>query len=206
MAVTEGLIGRPALPRLVDGPGCHLLAGDQRLDCGRVGRSLGAVCQSGQHSADRIERPRRHRLSQLFGDHRQIGNTIAGNVPTAQFFGDQQGGPPQFSGPPPPGLVEGDARRMQLPHPAQRHLFLEKCLGGGGEEYLFGGIDGSHDVGWDLPGRPSPVRMKAGRILIIRPIGFSGDSLVPPMVAMSNTVRDTGVQSIMTLTSSNRHA
>jgi hypothetical protein len=25
---------------------------------------------------------------------------------------------------------------------------LEKSLGGGGEEYLFGGIDGSHDVGW----------------------------------------------------------
>jgi hypothetical protein len=36
---------------------------------------------------------------------------------------------------------------VQLPHPTQRNLFLQKCLGGGGEEYLFGGIDGSHVMG-----------------------------------------------------------
>jgi hypothetical protein len=64
---------------------------------------------------------------------------------------------------------------VQLPHPAQRNLFLEKSLGGGGEEYLFGGIDGSHDVGYGLP---SPLRMKAERVLVIRPIrsqsGFTG--------------------------------
>jgi len=34
-------------------------------------------------------------------------------------------------------------------------------------------------------------------VLIIRPIGPSRSSLVPSMVAISNTVRDTGVQSIM---------
>ena len=44
---------------------------------------------------------------------------------------------------------------MQVPHPTQRNLFLQKRLGGGGEEYLFGGVDGGHDEldFLDLPGR-----------------------------------------------------
>ena len=53
----------------------------------------------------------------------------------------------QLGGSLPPVRLEGDTLSVQLPHPAQRDLFLQKCLGGGGEEYLFGGIDGSHDVG-----------------------------------------------------------
>ena len=138
---------RPTLPRLVYRPRRDDFAGDQRFDRCLVGLWVGAIHQPGEDRADRIQRAGSHRLSELFGDHRQIADAVTRDAATAEFLGDQQRRPPQLSGAPPPGRLERDAAGMQLPHPAQRDLFLQKCLGGGGEEYLFGGIDGSHDVG-----------------------------------------------------------
>jgi hypothetical protein len=89
---------------------------------------------------------------------------------------------------------------------------VEKRLAGGGKEYLFGRIDGSHDARYGLPAPLRTVADEGSGVLIIRPIGPSRGSLAPSMLSMSNTVRDTGVQPIMadnhpamTLTSFSRH-
>ena len=195
------LVRGPTLPGLVNRPRRDRLAGDQRLDCLRMCLRLGRFHQRCKHNADRIQRARSHGLAELFGDHREVGEPVTGDAASAELLGNEQCRPAQFRGSLPPSRIERRSLRVQVPHPTQRNLFLQKCLGGGGEEYLFGGIDGSHDVGWDLP-RPTwtvlPLRMKAGR---------ASQSVVAgdPMVAMSNTVRDTGVQSIMTLRSRARH-
>ena len=137
----------PALPGFVHRPRRDGLTGDQRLDRRRVRLRVGGIHQPGKHRADRIQRTGSHRLAELFGDHRQISHAVTRDAAAAEFLGDQQRRPPQLGGSLPPVRLEGDTLSVQLPHPAQRNLFLQKCLGGGGEEYLFGGIDGSHDVG-----------------------------------------------------------
>src|SRR6202011_710198 len=119
-----------------------------------------------------------HRPAELFGNHRQIGNTAARDAATAQFLRNEQTRPPEFGGPPPPCRVEGRTRGMQLPDVAKRRFFLQKCLGGRGEQYLFGRVDG-HDAG--------PWGGKFGWV-IIRLIGPGRSSLETLMVAISNTV------------------
>jgi hypothetical protein len=70
---------------------------------------------------------------------------------------------------------------MQFPDMTQRRFFEEKCLGGGGEEYLFGRVDSGHETGRTILGLPSPLRReswgKVGWMIIRRSVlvEFAGD-------------------------------
>ena len=108
---------------------------------------VGAVDQCREHDADRIQRSGRHRLAELFGDHGQIRDTAARDAAAAQLLRNEQTRPPEFGGAPPPCRIEGRTRGVQLPDAAQRRFFLQKGLGGRGEEYLFGRVDSGHDAG-----------------------------------------------------------
>jgi len=117
------VVRRPAATRLRDRPRGHGLTRHQRLDGGRVRLPFGAVDQSGEHDADRIQRSGRHRPAEPFGDHGQIRKTTVRDAAAAQFLRNEQTGPPQLSGPPPPRGIERFTRGMQLPDAAERRFF-----------------------------------------------------------------------------------
>ena len=64
--------------------------------------SASRVDEARQHGVDRVQRPRRDGPADLFGDQREVRDTVARDAATTEFLGDQQARPAQFGGPPPP--------------------------------------------------------------------------------------------------------
>ena len=199
---------RPAPARLTDRPGRDRFPRHQRLDRCGVGLPVRAAGQGREHDADRVQRSGRHRPAELLGDHGQIGQAAVRDAAAAQLLRNEQTRPAELRSALPPCRIKGLTRGMQLPDAPQRRFFLQKGLGGGGEEYLFGRVDSGHDAGGIFSGSRSLLRKTRGRRLgwlIIRLIGPGCCcSLATPMLATRNTVRDTGVPSIMILTSGER--
>ena len=127
----------PRPPRLVDGPGRHGLAADQRLYRRGVVTAAGlGLHQPGQHDVGRQQRSGGDALPEGLGDQCQIPHPLTRHTAAPELLGHPQRRPAQLRRTGPPVAEAPLAHGLQLADPCERELLVHEVLRRRSEELL----------------------------------------------------------------------